>query len=109
MKAVWTKIHKFLMERKTNELLKQATEIMGQEADIIIIAHKNGQCGAVTHGSTDNIAQAIFSCMHQPNNPIGQAIYRIIKLNVMNMLANPSPYAVDLTESITNILPEDDE
>lgn len=97
------------MEKKTNKLLEQATMIMGQEADILIIAHKDGQCGAVTHGNTDNIAQAIFSCMHQPDNPIGQAIYRIIKLNVMNILANPSPYAVNLTESITNILPEDHE
>lgn len=97
------------MEKKTNKLLEQATMIMGQEADILIIAHKDEQCGAVTHGNTDNIAQAIFSCMHQPDNPIGQAIYRIIKLNVMNILANPSPYAVNLTESITNILPEDHE
>lgn len=97
------------MEKKTNKLLEQATMIMGQKADILIIAHKDGQCGAVTHGNTDNIAQAIFSCMHQPDNPIGQAIYRIIKLNVMNILANPSPYAVNLTESITNILPEDHE
>lgn len=97
------------MEKKTNKLLEQATMIMRQEADILIIAHKDGQCGAVTHGNTDNIAQAIFSCMHQPDNPIGQAIYRIIKLNVMNILANPSPYAVNLTESITNILPEDHE
>lgn len=97
------------MEQKTQKLLEKAEKIMGKESDLLILAHNDGQCGAVTHGSTDNIAQAIFSCMHQPDNPIGQVFYRIIKLIVLNILNNPSPYADDLINSINNILPELDE
>ena len=97
------------MEEKTKRLLDKAQSIMGKETDLLIISHKDGQCGAVSHGNTDNIAQALFSCMHQPGNPIGQAIYRIIKLNAMNILSNPSPYAVDLSEAIVNLIPEENE
>lgn len=92
MKAVCS-VNQIQMKQKTEELLKKAQEIMGEGADFLIIAHKDGQCGAVAHGDTDTIAQAIFSCMHQPDNPIGQTLYRIIQLNVTNILANPSPYA----------------
>lgn len=85
------------MKQKTEELLKKAQEIMGERSDFLIIAHKDGQCGVVAHGETDTIAQAIFSCMHQPENPIGQTLYRIIQLNVTNILANPSsPYVNSL-------------
>lgn len=96
------------MNQKTEKLLEQAKLIMGDDADFLIIAHKNGQCGAVAHGETDNIAQSIFSCMHQPNNPIGQTLYRIINLNVANMLRNPSPLAGHMIDTINNILPEDE-
>lgn len=94
------------METKTNKLLKGAKEIMGENADMLIISHQNEKCGAVTHGNVDNIAKAIFSCMHQPNNPIGTAIYRIIKLNVLNIISNESPYSADLIRSINSILSE---
>ena len=96
------------METKTDNLLQEAKKIMGKNADIFIISHKDGQYSAVTHGDSDNIAQAIFSCMHQPNNPIGAAIYRILKLNLMNMIANNSPYSADLLQSINSILPDDE-
>lgn len=97
------------MEHKTQKLLERAEKIMGKDADILILSHIDGKCGAVTHGSTENIAQAIFSCIHQPNNPIGKVIYRIIKLNVMNILNNPSPFAGDLIDAINSILPDPDE
>lgn len=97
------------MDKKTNKLLEKAKEIMGKDADILIIAHKNGQCGAVIHGNTDNVTQAIFSCMHLPNNPTGMALYHIVKLNLMNILHNKSIFAMDLINSITKMLPEDDE
>ena len=92
MKAVYS-VNQIQMKQKTEELLKKAQEIMGEEADFLIVAHKDGQCGAVAHGETDIIAQTIFSCMHQPDNLIGQILYRIIQLNVTNILTNPSsPY-----------------
>lgn len=108
MKAVQS-VNQILMKQKTENLLEQAKQIMGDESDFIIIAHQNGQCGAVSHGETDNIAQAIFSCMHQPNNPIGQALYRIIKLNVMNMLRNPSAFSCDMIEMIDQILSDNEQ
>lgn len=99
MKAVYS-VNQIPMKQKTEELLKKAQEIMGEGSDFLIIAHKDGQCGAVAHGETDTIAQAIFSCMHQPDNPIGQTLYRIIQLIVTNILANPSPYARSLNFDI---------
>lgn len=104
-----TQINNFLMKKKINKLQEQATKIMGQDADLLIIAHKDGQFGTVKHGDADNIAQALFSCMYQPDNPIGKAVYRIIKLYVMNLFANSSSYAIDLTKSITNIIQNKDE
>ena len=97
------------MEQKAQKLLEKAEKIMGKDADMIILSHADGKFGAITHGSTENIAQAIFSCMHQPNHPISQVLYRIIKLNVLNILNNPSPFAVDLIDAINNVLPNLDE
>ena len=88
------------MEQKTNELLEQAIQIMGEDADIMIISHKNGQCGTVIHGSVDNVAQSVFACMHQPDDKVGNAVYRIVKLNAINLFTNPSPYGQDLMDSI---------
>lgn len=96
------------MKQKTEHLLDQARQIMGDDADFFIIAHKKDKCGAVAHGNTDTIAQAIFSCMHNPGNPIGATMYRIIKLNVMNILKSPSPYALDLIDTINSILPDNE-
>jgi len=96
------------MEKKTNKALEQAMKIYGEDADILIIAHKDGQCGSVLHGNGENIAQAIFACMHQPNSPIAREMYRIIRLNVMNILNNPSPYAANLAETVVSMIPESD-
>lgn len=92
------------MEEKTKQLLKKAREIMGDDADIFIIVHKDTQCGTIMRGRPENIAHAAFSCIHLPDNPIGQNIYDIIKLNVINIINNPSPYTSDLINTITNIL-----
>lgn len=97
------------METRIDKLQEQVTKIMGQDADFLIVAHKDGRFGTIKHGNTDNISQALFSCMYQQNNPIGKAIYRIVKLYVMNLFANSSPYAAKLTRSITNIIQNKDE
>lgn len=108
MRAVLS-VNQIPMKQKTEELLKKAQEIMGDESDFLIIAHKEGQCGAVAHGDSDTVAQAIFSCMHQPGDPIGQTLYRIIKLNVINMLRNQSIYAKDMLDSIDLIIPDNEQ
>lgn len=94
------------MEQKTNELLEQAIQIMGEDADIMIVTHKNGQCGAVIHGNVDNCAQAVFACIHQTDDKVGNAVYRIVKLNAINLLTNPTPYGQDLSDSIEEAVDE---
>lgn len=97
------------MENKTNELLQEALQIMGNDSDLLILCHKNEQCGAVIHGETYKVAQTIFSCIHQPGNPTGQALYEMIKLIVVNILRNPSPFAQNLIDTINNVIPDEDE
>lgn len=92
------------MEEKVNELLNEAFRIIGEDSDIIIIAQKDGKCGSIIHGSVDNNARTVFSFIHQPNNKVGQALYRILRLNVMNILGNWSPFADDLLESIDSLV-----
>lgn len=97
------------MDKQIKKLNKKAAEILGDNADYIIIAHKNGQCGGAARGDISNIAQAFFALLHQDNGELAKAVYRIVKLNAMNIMANQSPYAVDLSQSISKVLPESDE
>lgn len=97
------------MDKKINKLSKKAAEILGEGTDYIIVAHKDGQCGGNAKGNIDNIAQAFFSLLHQPNGDFAKAMFRIIKLNAMNIVANPSPYAVELSNALSNLIPESDE
>lgn len=92
------------MEQKINELLKEAFRLMGEDSDIIIIAHKGKQCASVLHSSTDNIAKSVFSFIHQPENKIGQSLYRILRLNVLNMVSNGTAFANDLIDSINDLI-----
>ena len=94
------------MEKKTNDLFEQAIKIMGEDADIMIITHKDGCCGSIIHGAVDNIAQAVFACIHQPDDQVGNAVYRIVKLNAINLLTNPTPYGQDLSDSIEEAVDE---
>ncbi len=97
------------MDKKIAKLSKTAAQILGEGADYIIIAHKDGQCGGSAYGNIENIAQAFFALLHQQNGDLAKAVYRIIKLNAMNIVANPSPYAMDLSNALSNLVPETDE
>lgn len=92
------------MKEKTQKLLEKVEKVMGVDADVMILSHDGGKCAAITHGSTENIAQTIFACMHQSDNSIGPVLYRIIKLNVINILNTPSLFAGDLIDAINNVL-----
>lgn len=50
------------MDKQIKKLNKKAAEILGDNADYIIIAHKNGQCGGAARGDISNIAQAFSHC-----------------------------------------------
>lgn len=97
------------MDKKITKLSKKAAQILGEGVDYIIIAHKDGQCGGSAYGNIENIAQAFFALLHQQNGDLAKAVYRIIKLNAMNIVANPSPYAMDLSNALSNLVPETDE
>lgn len=97
------------MDKRIAKLSKKAAEIMGDGSDYIIIAHKNGQCGGSAYGNVDNIAQAFFALLHQQDGDLAKAVFRIIKLNAMNIVSNPSPYAVDLSNALANVIPDNDE
>lgn len=79
---------------------------MGKETDIMIIGQKDGECCAIAHGNPDEIAKALFYCMHDPNSAIGDVLYRILKLNTQNLLKNPTNRSVDFVEMIIGNWPE---
>ncbi len=97
------------MEEKTNELLKLAKEIYGDEADLLILAQQNQRCGVVVHGDYDNIAKSIFAAIHTPNNQMGAALYRILKNVIINTLNNPTAYSADLLNAIQTVLSQYEE
>lgn len=97
------------MDKRIAKLSNKAAEIMDDGTDYIIIAHKNGQCGGSVYGNVDNIAQAFFALLHQKNGDLAKAVFRIIKLNAMNIVSNPSPYTVDLSNTLSNMIPDNDE
>ncbi len=103
MKAVSLNKRK-TMEQKTNELLKLAKEIYGNDVDLLILAQQNERCGVVTHGNSDKIAESIFAAIHTPNNSIGPVLYQILKRLVINTLNNSTAYTVDLLNTIQNVL-----
>lgn len=96
------------MDKKITKLNNVAAKTLGDGADYIIIAQKDGQCGGTMHGNIELIAQSFFALLHQDND-LAKAVYRIIKLNAMNIISNPSPYAMDLSGALSNLVPETDE
>lgn len=93
------------MDKMIEKLTKQAAKNLGAGSDYMIIAHKEGVCSGSVYGNAENLAQAFFALIHQDND-VAKAVYRIVKLNAMNIISNPSPYAMDLMSAISNILPE---
>lgn len=96
------------MKQKTNELLNLAKEIYGDDCDLLIVSRLNDHCSAASHGATDRIAESIFAAINTPDNPLAPVLYRIIKLNVENILKNPSPYTLDLLETFDKTLSDDE-
>lgn len=94
------------MENSVNNLLIEAIRTFGEDSNITIIVNKGDKCGTVIHGNIDNNARAMFACLHQQNEEVSKAMYRILKLNVMNIITNNSPLAEDLLNSIEVSLAE---
>lgn len=109
MKAVSAYYYR-IMEDNIKNFLEKIQGELGQDADYLIMAFKNenGYIGA--NGSIDVIAQAIFNCIHDPDNPYREVLYRIIALNVENIIRNVgvSEFASPLIEIIDKALSYDE-
>lgn len=92
---------KELKEQMLN-LQKKVTKELGVGSDVLIITFNEGHCGSIMRGETQNIAHSLFALIHDPNNKISMDLYRVIKLVVLNIVNNESPFAADLLTSILN-------
>lgn len=87
-------------------LQKKATKELGEETDMLITSFNDGHCGCIMRGASQNIAHSIFALIHDPKNEMSTNLYRVIKLVVLNIVNNESPYAMDLLTSILNSSPQ---
>lgn len=97
------------MEEKIQKVLSDCIATLGEDTDVMIVAHRKGKCGAVVSGEAEDVAKAIFAIIHQSGSPVAQKLYQILKLDAMNIAANESPYSVDFTKAVYQSIPESDE
>ena len=90
------------MDKDVRKLLEKVKKAVGESTDILIITHRDGQCAAMTHGNTDDLAHAYFGCMHDRKSNIGSVLYKILKLNTLNVINNHSVFSMDLINAITS-------
>ena len=90
------------LKQKMINLQKKAAKELGEGTDMLITSFDNGNCGCIMQGASQNIAHSIFALIHDPKNEMSMNLYRIIKLVVLNIVNNESPYAMDLLTSILN-------
>lgn len=83
-------------------LQKKVLKELGEDSDVLITTFNNGHCGSIMRGATQNIAQSMFALIHDPKNKMSIDLYRVIKLVVLNIVNNESPFAADLLTSILN-------
>lgn len=90
------------LKTKMLGLQKKTVKDLGKDTDVLIASFNEGHCGCVMRGASQNIAHSIFALIHDPKNSMGNDLYRVIKLVVLNIVNNESPYAMDLLTSILN-------
>lgn len=90
---------------KEKKLMDYIKSVVGTSDNVLIIAHENGQCRSLAHGNVEDLAKALFCCMHDKKNEngIGDFLFKILTLNVMNIINSESKYAADLMSAISNI------
>ncbi|MGN1089505.1 MAG: hypothetical protein ACI4Q6_03815 [Huintestinicola sp.] len=90
------------MEEK--KIMDHIKDVIGASNDVLVIAHENGQCRSIVHGNMEDIAKALFCCMHdKKNNELGDFLFHVLKLNAMNIISNNSKYAVELVSAINTV------
>ena len=83
-------------------LQKKVVKELGEGSDVLITTFSEGHCGSIMRGEAQNIAHSLFALILDPNNKMSIDLYRVIKLVVLNIVNNETPYAVDLLTSILN-------
>lgn len=100
------------LTKKMISLQKRALKDFGENTDSLILTFMDDQCGAILHGSVQNLAHSLFALIHDKKNDLGMDLYRILKLVALNIVNNETPYAADFLTSIinsANMPPEKDE
>jgi len=90
------------LKEKMVDLQKKMVKELGEKADALITTFNDGHCGCIMRGEVQNIAHSMFALIHDKNNKMSLDLYRVIKLVVLNIVNNESPYAMDLLQSILN-------
>lgn len=83
-------------------LQKKVVKELGEGSDVLITTFNEGHCGSIMRGEAQNIAHSLFALIHDQNNKMSMDLYRVIKLVVLNIVNNETPYAADLLTSILN-------
>ena len=90
------------LKERMIELQNDVVKKLGDDSDLLVTVFNNGQCGCAMHGETQNIAHSLFALIHDNDSKLAPDLYRVIKLIVLNIVNNESPYAADLLQSILN-------
>lgn len=95
------------MEEKFNKMILRSSKAMSEKTDYLIVSYLDGLMGTTVKGNVNNIAHAFFGTMLKPGDPIGEVLFKILKLNVINILKNETEYANELLTAINNALEDD--
>lgn len=89
-----------------NKETEKAMEILkeGKENDVMTIKKEKNMAQVILSGDCGEIGHAIFATMHDPKANIASNLYLMVKMIVLNILSNPSPYGHDLLNSIFKVL-----
>lgn len=91
-----------------NKLMNEIKETLPDGMDSLVVATNEEQIGTLIKGKVENVAEALFSHMHDPTHENGADIYRIVKLIAMNIVSNRSIYRNDFINSIIGAMPQDE-
>ena len=109
MKAVSAYYYR-IMEDNIKNFLDKIQGELGQNADYLLLACKNGKGYVTANGDVDVISQSIFYSIHDTDNPYGQYLYQIIARNVESIIRNSafSEFASSLIATINKALSYDE-
>lgn len=90
-------------KQKAEATFSKVKKLLEKSGDSLVITFNDGVCGGYINGSTSNVAQSIFCLIHDNNSKVGTDLYNVVKMIVLNMVANETVFSVDLINNILNI------